>query len=249
MPQLIDDATYQLYETYHIPVNVQRDLRTYDHFSSNHSRTLRQEELLTGYLAKMIAAIRQDLNARGDCWLLRAIVQREVPAIHLLDHSAIAYVYASLFTPDELPRLDTRTIPYSSAYSASAGGMRFADRHAKGCVIDLRSDAMLHLLCHALLMYAEKKVMELQIAQLLESHNTLMGQITQLNDSVMGLQHQLMLATAALSTAAAEKAAPAEPETPTEAAPAVETPDEPEASAEAASPAEPEPQPDQPAAI
>ena len=41
MAQMRDHATYQLYETYHAPVHVLRDVRTYDHFASAHSRTLR----------------------------------------------------------------------------------------------------------------------------------------------------------------------------------------------------------------
>ena len=191
MAQMRDHATYQLYETYHAPVHVLRDVRTYDHFASAHSRTLRQAELLTAYMQQLLEAIRSDVNERGDCWLLRAIVSRELPAIHLLDHSAIACVYAEFFTPEEAPVPDSRSIPYSSAYSSSAGGMLYTDRRARTCVLDLRSDSMLHPLCHALLMHAARKEMERSVFRLTEEKNALGSRITQLSDRILGLERDL----------------------------------------------------------
>lgn len=188
MAQLPDHATSQLYEKYHTQVYAHRDTRTYDHFASGHSRTLRQAELLPGYFQELINAILSDLHTMGDCWLLRAVVNHELPAIHLLDHSAIAYVYTSLFSPEELPRLDTRSIPYSSSYSTSAGGMLYADRRARSCVIDLRCDEVLHPLCHALRMYASRKTLQDEIDRLNKENNALHSQITQLNDRILGLE-------------------------------------------------------------
>ena len=191
MAQLIDHATYRLYETCHLPVHVLRDARTYDHFASEHSRSLRQAELLPSYLQQMIQALLSDINTRGDCWLLRAIVSREIPAIHLLDRSAIACVYARLFTPEEAPRLDEYAIPYSSAFSSAPGGMRYSDRHARGCVIDLRNDDMLHLICHALLMYAAQKALQAEVARLEEEKNVLNSRITRQSDRILGLEREL----------------------------------------------------------
>lgn len=221
MHQPIEHATRELYETYHVPVNVQRDKRTYDHFASAHSRSLRQEQLLTAYMEQMIAAIARDVSTRGDCWLLRAIVQQELPAIHLLDRSAIACVYASIFTPDEQPRLDMRSIPYSAAFSSSAGGMRYADRHARTAVIDLRTDAALHPLCHALLTHARALACERQVAQLQEDALALNHRINALCDQLLGQEHTLHQLEQALSDPCCGAAAPAaSPERPADAAPA-----------------------------
>ena len=191
MPQPIHHATYRLYQTYHLPVNVQRDRSTYDHFASSYSRSLRQEELLTAYLTEMTAAIREDVEQRGDCWLLRAIVTGELPTIHLLDHSAIACVYASLFTPEEAPIPDARTIPFSGAFSVSAGGMRYADRRARACVIDLRADAMLHPLCHALRASATMHALKAENAALREESLRQNSRITGLMDQLLGLEREL----------------------------------------------------------
>ena len=191
MAQLLDHATYQLYETYHTPVNILNDRRTYDHFASGHSRTLRQPELLPTYMEQMINAILADVNNRGECWLLRAIVTHELPSIHLLDHSAIACVYALLFTPEEAPRPDTRSIPYSSGFSTTPGGMLYTDRRARACVLDLRSDELLHPLCHALLMYAECKAGRDAVQRLMEEQNALNSRITQLTDHILGLEREL----------------------------------------------------------
>lgn len=210
MLQPIHHATYRLYETYHLPVNVQRDRSTYDHFASSYSRSLRQEELLTAYLTEMTAAIREDIESNGDCWLLRAIVTGEVPTIHLLDHSAIACVYAALFTPEEAPTPDARTIPFSSAFSASAGGMRYADRRARTSVIDLRTDAMLHPLCHALLASASMHALKAENAALREEALHLNSRITGLMDQILGLERSL----AALRPASVAESSIASPLTP-----------------------------------
>ncbi|MBR3763895.1 MAG: hypothetical protein IKK57_05000 [Clostridia bacterium] len=191
MPQPIHHATYRLYETYHLPVNVQRDRSTYDHFASAYSRSLRQEELLTSYLTAMTDAIREDIRHNGDCWLLRAIVTGEVPTIHLLDHSAIACVYAALFTLEEAPVPDGRIIPFSGAFSASAGGMRYADRRARTCVIDLRTDAMLHPLCHALRATASMHTLQAENAALREEALRQNSRITALMDQILGLERSL----------------------------------------------------------
>ncbi len=195
MAQLLDHATLQLYRTYHQQVFASRDTHTYDHFSSGKAREMRQEALLTTYMQEMVNALLADVNTRGDCWLLRAIVTHELPAIHLLDHSAIAYVYATLFTPEEAPRLDTRSIPYTSGWSRSAGGMLYSDKRARSCIIDLRSSDVLHLLCHALLMYAAQKTQTDDIRRLTEEKNALNSRITQLNDQILGLQRELAAAT------------------------------------------------------
>ena len=191
MAQLLDHTTYQIYETYHTPVSILRDARTYDHFASGHSRTLRQPELLAAYMEQMINAIMQDVNHQGDCWLLRAIVSHEIPAIHLLDHSAILYVYATLFAPEELPRLDARSIPFSSGFSSTPGGMLYADRRARSTVLDQRSNELLHPICHTLLMYARHKAAENAMLRLQEDKNALNSRITQLNDRILGLEREL----------------------------------------------------------
>ena len=191
MAQPLDHATYQLYETYHTPVHVMRDMRTYDHFASAYSHTIRQVELLTSYMQEMINALLQDVNEKGDCWLLRSIISHDLPSIHLLDHSAIAYVYTLLLAPEETPTLDTRSIPYSSAFSRSAGGMLYADRHARACVIDQRTDELLHPLCHALLMYAREKALHAECARLEAEKTALNSRITQLNDQILGLERDL----------------------------------------------------------
>lgn len=191
MPQPSIHATRLLYDTYHAPVYVQRDMRTYDHFASAHARTMRQQELLTTYMSQMLHALQEDLNTRGDCWLLRAIVQHELPAIHLLDHSAIACVYAMTFTPEEALRPDSRSIPYTSTFSRSPGGMLYSDRRARSFILDLRSNDVLHLLCHALLMYAACKARDNDVQRLAGEKNSLASQITQLNDRILGLEREL----------------------------------------------------------
>lgn len=211
MTQPIEHATRELYDAYHLPVNVQRDKRTYDHFASAHSRTMRQEQLLTTYMEQMIAAITGDVTTRGDCWLLRAIVQQELPAIHLLDRSAIACVYARIFTPDEQPRPDMRTIPFSAAFSPSAGGMRYADRHARTAVIDLRTDAALHPLCHALLAHARALAREQAAQKLQEEALALNHRITALQDRLLGQERELHRLEAALQAAACTGAEPIAP--------------------------------------
>lgn len=191
MAQQLDHATCQLYETYHAPVSILRDARTYDHFASAHSRTLRQPELLSAYMEQMINALLADVNHQGDCWLLRAIVNHEIPAIHLLDHSAILYVYASLFAPEELPRLDARSIPFSSSFSSTPGGMLYTDRRARSTVLDLRSNDLLHPICHTLLMYAGRKAGADALQRLQEEKNALNSRITQLSDRILGLEREL----------------------------------------------------------
>lgn len=191
MAQQLDHATYQIYETYHAPVNVLRDRRTYDHFASGYSRTLRQAELLPDYMEQMIKGLLKDLDNQGDCWLLRAIINHELPAIHLLDHSAILYVYARLFDPDELPRLDTRSVPFSGDFSSTPGGMLYTDRRARSTTLDLRQNELLHPICHALLMYAAYKAGNDAVADLQKENMNLRSRITQLNDQKLGLERQL----------------------------------------------------------
>lgn len=191
MAQPLDHATFQLYQSSHRQVYASRDTLTYDHFSISRSADVRQAELLTSYLQSMIDALFSDLNQRGDCWLLRAIVSHELPAIHLLDHSAIAYVYATLFTPEETPLLNGRSIPYSGAFSYSPGGMLYTDRRARTCVIDLRGNGTLHLLCHALLMYADRQTLVQKVQRLESEKNALGSRITQLSDHILGLEREL----------------------------------------------------------
>ncbi|MBQ2953711.1 MAG: hypothetical protein IJE07_09175 [Clostridia bacterium] len=191
MNQPADQATLEVYQLYHVPVNVQRDRRTYDHFASAHSRTLRQEQLLTTYLQEMVAAITREVNEGSTCWLLQAIVRQELPAIHLLDRSAIACVYASVFTPQELPRLDTRSIPYSSAFSSSPGGMRYADRNARTAIVDLRADAALHPLCHALLAHARASEQALAASRSGEEARQMHHQLISAYDDALGLRQEI----------------------------------------------------------
>jgi len=194
MVQLSEHATFQVYQTYHTPVHISSVTQTYDHFSAGRATPQPQAQLLTGYMQAMIDALQADLNHQGDCWLLRAIVNHDLPAIHLLDHSAIAYVYSTIFTPEETPRLDARSIPYTSGYSRSAGGMLYADRRAKGCVIDLRTSDTLHLICHALLIYADRKALSNEVQRLTDEKNALSSRITQLSDRILGLEHELAAA-------------------------------------------------------
>lgn len=191
MAHFLDHATYQLYQSSHRQVHASRDTLTYDHFSASRSADVRQPELLTGYLQSMIDALLSDLHQRGDCWLLRAIVSHELPAIHLLDHSAIAYVYSTLFTPAETPRLNGRSIPYSGTFSHSAGGMLYTDRRARTCAIDLRGNDTLHLICHTLLMYADRQALARDVERLEAEKTALGSRITQLSDRILGLEHEL----------------------------------------------------------
>ena len=191
MAQPLDHATFQLYQSSHRQVYASRDTLTYDHFSLSRSADVRQAELLTSYMQSMIDALLSDLNQQGDCWLLRAIVSHELPAIHLLDHSAIAYVYSTLFTPEETPTLTGRSIPYSSEFSYSAGGMLYSDRRARTCVIDLRGNGTLHLICHALLMYADRQALLREMQRLEAEKTSLSSRITQLSDRILGLEREL----------------------------------------------------------
>lgn len=217
MPQPSIHATRLLYDTYHAPVYVQRDLRTYDHFASAHARTMRQQELLTTYMSRMLHALQEDLNTRGDCWLLRAIVQHELPAIHLLDHSAIACVYAMIFTPEEALQPDSRSIPYTSTFSRSPGGMLYTDHRARSFILDLRSDDVLHLICHALLMYAASKARDNDVQRLTSEKNALASHITLLSDRILGLERELALLRSAQPTGEAAADALPIPEPPVEA--------------------------------
>lgn len=198
MAQPTEFATYQLYQTYHKQVHASDEGATYLHFGAvNRTSPLSQSELLTGYMQQMIGSLLEDMNTRGDCWLLRAIAAHELPAIHVLDYSAVAYVYTAVFCPEEAPVPDTRTIPYTSRFTRAPGGMRYTDHNARTCTLDLRATDELQPLCQALLMHARNRAMQAQLDTLVRERNALGSTINELRDRIFGLEHALAAAQAA----------------------------------------------------
>lgn len=195
MVQANEFATYQLYQTYHKQVHSSDEAVTYLHFGAvSRTSPLSQSELLTNYMQEMINSLLTDVNFHGDSWLLRAIVGHELPAIHVLDFSAVAYVYSTLFCPDEAPVPDTRTIPYTSRFTRAPGGMRYDDRKTRTCTLDLRTTDELQPLCHALLMYARHRAMQDQLDSLTQERAALNSTINELRDQLFGLERELKAA-------------------------------------------------------
>lgn len=199
MAQYHEHLTYQLYQSYHKCVHSTPEVQTYMHFGAvSRTHAASQTELLTGYMKAMVESILADMSRFGDCWLLRAILGYALPAIHLLDFSAILYVYTSVFDPERKPRLNTRSIPYTEAFSRSAGGMRYTDSRALSCTVDLREEQMIHHLCRSLLLHASQHVLQAQLDAFERERIALKSQITGLKDRIFGLERELAAAQKAL---------------------------------------------------
>ena len=100
MAQVHEHHTHQLYQEYHQCVHTTEEVQTYMHFGAvSRTNAASQTELLTGYMKAMIEAINHDINHLGECWLVQAILGHELPAIHVLDYSALVHVHTSLFSP------------------------------------------------------------------------------------------------------------------------------------------------------
>lgn len=192
MAQPTEFSTYQLYQTYHKQVHSSDEAVTYLHFGAvSRTSPLTPAELLTTYMQEMINSLITDVNTRGDSWLLRAIIAHELPAIHVLDFSAVAYVYSLVFCPDETPVPDTRTIPYTSRFSRHPGGMRYSDRKARTCTLDLRASDELQPLCQALLMYAAHRSAQDELDRARQERTALNSTINELRDQIFGLEREL----------------------------------------------------------
>jgi len=192
MAQVHEHHTHQLYQEYHQCVHTTEEMQTYMHFGAvSRTNAASQTELLTGYMKAMIEAINHDINHLGECWLLQAILGHELPAIHVLDYSALVYVHTAIFTPEETPRLNTRSIPFTSEFSRSAGGLLYTDPKAPGCTVDIRHEWLLHHLCRALWLHAQKKALLQRIEAFEGERSALHSQITGLTDRVFGLEREL----------------------------------------------------------
>lgn len=203
MAQTHEYLTYQLYQEYHKRVHSTRDMDTYMHFGAvSRTNAATQTELLTGYMKSMIESIINDMNRFGDSWLLQAILGRELPAVHVLDYSALVYVHTSVFHPDDRPRLNTRSIPYTSEFSGSAGGLLYADPKAPSYTVDIRDERLLHHQCRALQLNAQRKALLARIDASGGEKTALNSQIAGLKDQIFGLEHDLANARAALHDAA-----------------------------------------------
>ena len=203
MAQPHEFLTYQLYQEYHKRVHSTREMDTYMHFGAvSRTNAASQTELLTGYMKAMIESIINDMNRFGDCWLLQAILGHELPAVHVLDYSALVYVHTSVFHPEDRPRLNTRSIPYTSEFSSSSGGLLYADPHAPSYTVDIREERLLHHQCRALQLNAQKKALLARIEATGNDKTALNSQIAGLKDQIFGLEHDLTEARAALHDAA-----------------------------------------------
>ncbi len=192
MAQAHEHHTYQLYQEYHQCVHTSEGIQTYMHFGAvSRTNAASQTELLTGYMKAMIEAISHDVNHLGNCWLLQAILGHELPSIHVLDYSALVYVHTAVFTPEETPRLNTRSIPFTGEFSRSAGGLLYTDPKAPSCTVDVRQEWLLHHLCRALQLHAQKKALLQRIAAFDEERSALHSQIAGLTDQVFGLKREL----------------------------------------------------------
>lgn len=185
-------ATYQVYQTYHKQVHTSDETVTYQHFGAvSRTSPLEQTALLTGYMTQMINSLQQELDTLGDSWLLRAIIAHELPEVHVLDFSAVAWVYSAIFCPEVTPVPDSRTIPFTSRFTQAAGGLRYADRKARSTTLDLRATDELQPLCQALLMHAGQHRLHEQLHALTEEKNALNSTIHELRDQVFGLEREL----------------------------------------------------------
>ena len=128
------------------------------------------------------------------------ILCRSLPAVHVLDHSAIHYVHTAIFSPDDKPRLTNKWIPFTNMYSESVGGLQYADPKATSFTVDIRGESLLHYLAHALQLYAQKKELQRQLAASAGEKAALNSQIAGLKDDLFGLRRELESLQNALRT-------------------------------------------------
>lgn len=203
MPQAHDHLTRQLYQEYHKQVSSSGDVKTYMHFGSvSRTNAVSQQELLTSYMKRMIDSILGDISQHGDCWLLQAISDYELPAIHVLDASAIMFIHTAVFEPENRPVLNTRSIPYTTQYSSSAGGLLYTDRRALSLTVDIRGERLLHHLCRALRLHARTLAMQGQLDAAQQEKAALNTRINELQDQLFGAQRELTQARKALQDSA-----------------------------------------------
>lgn len=192
MAQAYEFHTYQLYQRFHKLIHASDDVQTYMHFGAiARTNAPSQTEVLPGYMKAMIESIINDINQFGDCWLLQAILGHQLPAVHVLDHSAVIYVHASVFTPDDRPRLTNKWIPFTGMFSESVGGLQYADPKAYSLTMDIRSESLLHHQARALQLYAQQKALQRQLTAFADERNALNSQITSLKDELFGLRREL----------------------------------------------------------
>ena len=146
--------TKRIYERYHGSATNRGALLNYQHFSAVRVELISQAQLFTDYLREMIDGVVRELETGYTCWLLRAVTQGALQAVHVLDYSAIMYVYNTVVRPGREPRLDTRWIPYTSRFSDSVAGLMYNDSRIARFTVDLRTDAAFVKACAALLDYA-----------------------------------------------------------------------------------------------
>ena len=205
MAQMHEYHTYKLYQEYHKLVHNGRDRQTYMHFGAvSRTNAASQTQLLTGYMKAMYESIVNDINQFGDCWLMQVILRRELPAIHVLDYSALVHVHTSLFSPDAKAKLNTHSIPYTSAFSSSPGGLLYTDPKAPGYTVDIRDERLLHHQCRALQLYAHKKALLGRISAFDEEKAAMHSQLAEMTDRVFGLERELAESRAALQNAASQ---------------------------------------------
>lgn len=185
MAQDQDFRTYELYQKYHKLIYNTRDNQTYSYFANvAREMSLNQPDVLIGYIKSLIEDIIKDINTYGDCWLLQAIVNKTLPAIHVLDYSAVLYVYDSVFAPARRQTLNTRNVPYTASLASTPGGLLYRDPRTAGLPLDNRSVSDFDTKCTALLMHARNKMME-------AGNKALKTQVAALNDQVAALKDQL----------------------------------------------------------
>lgn len=202
MAQDQEFRTYQLYQRYHKLVYNTRDNQTYMHFGNVARAGLNPTEVLISYIKSMIEDIIKDINSLGDCWLLRAAADRLLPTVHVLDYSAIMYVYDSIFNPSQRPRLDTRSVPYTASLTGTPGGLLYRDPRTFEFSLDNRTGSSLGVICTSLLAYAQSRSLQHQLTAFEHERNTLNSQINHLKDEALGLQHELQATRAALTNQA-----------------------------------------------
>lgn len=192
MAQDQEFRTYELYQKYHKLIYSTRDNQTYSYFA-NFAREMavNQPDVLIGYIKGLIEDIIKDINTHGDCWLLQAIVSKTLPAIHVLDYSAVLYVFDSVFAPTRRQTLNTRAVPYTTSLSNTPGGLLYRDPRTAGLPLDNRNVSDFDTKCTALLMYAKNKQIE-------ASNKALHNQVDALNEKVASLSNQLQDMQAAL---------------------------------------------------
>lgn len=201
MAQAHEFNTYQVYQRYHKLIHSSHEMQNYMHFGAiPRTNAPSQTEFLPGYLKEMIEGLINDINQFGDSWLLQMILCRSLPAVHVLDHSAIHYVHTAIFAPDDKPKLTNKWIPFTNMYSESVGGLQYADPKATSFTVDIRGESLLHYLAHALQLYAQKKELQKQIAAFVGERAALNSQIAGLKDELFGLRRELESLQNALRT-------------------------------------------------